>query len=74
MQYLESSYVIISQTMTAMIQVTIDSEFSHTWACDWYIYIWPWPILKVKFKVTDISTINILEMVTDTVKITIAMK
>ena len=46
----------------------------HTWIFDRYIYILPWPILKVKVKVRHIGKINILEMATDRVKITIAIK
>ena len=47
---------------------------SHAWTFDWHIYIWPWPILKVKVKVMHISTMNSLEMVTDMIEITIAIQ
>ena len=43
--------------------------WSHTWAFDWYIYICRWPIVKVKDKVIHISTMNILELVDDRLKI-----
>ena len=35
------------------------------WPLDWHIYIWPWPILKVNFKVMQISIVNISQTVTD---------
>ena len=35
------------------------------WQFDWLICLWPWPILKVKVKLTHISTVNISQMVTD---------
>ena len=44
------------------------------WPFDWHIYIWPWPTLKVKVKVMHISTVNILQMVTDKININIADK
>ena len=43
-------------------------------AFDWHIYIWSWPVLKVKVNVTHILTVNILEMVTDLGKVTMANK
>ena len=33
-------------------------------AFEWYIYIWPWPILQVNVKVMRISTVNISQTVT----------
>ena len=39
---------------------------------DWHICIRPWPILKVM--VTHSLTMNIIEMMTDRVKIKVAMK
>ena len=42
------------------------------WPYDWHIYIWPWPIPKVK--VAHISTMNILKMVTDSAHITNAIR
>ena len=44
---------------------------SQSWAFIWHIYVWPRPILKVK--VFYISTTNIFEMVTDMIKMTIAI-
>ena len=42
---------------------------SYILAFELYIYIWLWPNLKMKFKVRHISTINVLEMVTDRIKL-----
>ena len=42
------------------------------WPFDWHIYIWPWPILKVKVKVMHILTVNISQAMTDRANITIA--
>ena len=65
-QYFEGPYIIISQTITDMIQVTNDNEWEviHN-AFGWYIYISPWFILEVKVKVVHILTMNIFEKVID---------
>ena len=49
---------------------------SREWAFDWQIYIWPWLIVILKTKVRDceISTVNILNMVTDMKNIIIAIR
>ena len=39
---------------------------------DWYVYMWPWPILKVKVKIMQIFTVNISQAVTDMTNIAIA--
>ena len=44
----------------------------HVWAFFWRIYMWSWSILKVN--VMYISTMNIFEMVTYRIEITIAIK
>ena len=40
----------------------------------WHIYLWPWPVLKVKVKVTHLSTVNISQEVKDRANITIAIQ
>ena len=44
------------------------------WHFDWHIYIYPWPILKVRVNVMHISSINISQTVTDRANIGIANK
>ena len=59
--------VNISQTGTykASIRPTIANTGSLLLAFDWYIYIWPSSILKIKIKVNmQIFTVNILQTVT----------
>ena len=47
---------------------------SHTRALDWYICTWSWLIPIVKVKIKHISPDNILEIVTDRVKMTTSIK
>ena len=53
---------------------TVVIKYEIIWAFIWPIGIWPWHILKVKVKVMHFSTVNILEMVNDMVKINIPIK
>ena len=45
---------------------------SRLFAFDWCIYIWPWPILKVKVKAMLILTVNISHTMTNMINIAIA--
>ena len=47
---------------------------SRMWPFNWHIYIWPWLILKVKFKVMHISTTIISQIVTDKTNIALTNK
>ena len=50
-----------------------ENYYYHQLVCDvfvWQIYTWPWAILKVKIEVMNISTMDVLEMLTDMEKIT----
>ena len=70
-----SSSAFISNTTTnkPVVQVTTDNDRKVINSFfEWFIYNWSWPILKVlKATVTiiHISTMNILELVTDRIKI-----
>ena len=52
--------------------IVISNTESRKWSFDLHIYIWLWPILKVK--VMHTSTVNISQMVIERVNITIANK
>ena len=51
---LGSLYVIISQTATYNSNIAMPKKGSHMWPFDKHIYIWYWPILKVRVKVIHI--------------------
>ena len=51
--------VIISQKVKGSATITIAHTESRLLVFDWYIYILPWPILKVKVKVMQILTVTI---------------
>ena len=63
--------VVITQTMTDAQILQCQLIGRHLLAFEWCIYIWNWPILKVKFKDMKILWIS-CKLVTDRTNITIA--
>ena len=57
-----------------MTNIAIANTESCMWLFDWQIYIWQWPILKVKVKIMHFLTVNILQTVTNKANIAIAKK
>ena len=52
------SNVIISQTVTDRTNIAIVNTGCRMWHSYWHIYIWPWPIVKVKVNGMHISTVT----------------
>ena len=60
--YIEKFIVLVFHKWR-QIEQTISKTKNRRWPFDWYIYIWSWPILKIKVKVLHTSTVNISQTV-----------
>ena len=60
---MHTTTLIILETVTDTIKITIGMKQQIVWALDWYIYQSHWLILNVMVKVMYISTMNMLEMI-----------
>ena len=75
LRYFWRSYVIISQKMTDMVQVTIAIIWEVIYGLSNAKHcIWHWPILKHMVNVMHIQNANIFETVKDNANSTIANK